>query len=39
MWSEVANEALRRTGNDGEAIKEANAVVGRYRAKERPKDG
>jgi hypothetical protein len=29
LWAKVANEALERTGNEGRAIREANAVVSR----------
>jgi hypothetical protein len=29
LWAKVANEALERTGNEGRAIREANAVVAR----------
>ena len=29
LWAKVANEALERTGDEGRAIREANAVVGR----------
>jgi hypothetical protein len=29
LWSKVANEALQRTGDEGRAIREANAVVAR----------
>lgn len=35
MWSDVANSALSKTGDDASAIKQANAVVARYRAKHR----
>jgi uncharacterized protein YdaT len=27
QWKEVANSVLRKTGNEGRAIREANAVV------------
>lgn len=27
LWAKVANEALERTGDEGRAIREANAVV------------
>jgi hypothetical protein len=27
LWAKVANEALQRTGEEGRAIREANAVV------------
>ena len=39
MWSDIADSALSRGQSEASAIKQANAVVGRYRAKERPKDG
>jgi len=29
LWAKVANEALERTGNEGRAIREANAVIAR----------
>ncbi len=29
LWAKVANEALQRLGDEGRAIREANAVVGR----------
>jgi hypothetical protein len=29
LWAKVANEALQRLGDEGQAIREANAVVGR----------
>lgn len=29
LWAKVANDALARTGNEGRAIREANAVVAR----------
>jgi hypothetical protein len=29
LWAEVANESLERTGDEGRAIREANAVVAR----------
>jgi hypothetical protein len=31
LWAQVANAALARTGDDGAAVREANAVVGRYK--------
>jgi len=34
LWAKVANEALERTGDEGRAIREANAVVGRQEARE-----
>lgn len=30
LWAKVANECLDRTGDDGRAIREANAVVARH---------
>jgi uncharacterized protein YbjQ (UPF0145 family) len=29
LWAKVANEALERLGDESQAIREANAVVGR----------
>jgi hypothetical protein len=29
LWASVANECLKRTGDEGRAIREANAVVAR----------
>jgi hypothetical protein len=29
LWAKVANESLERNGDDGRAIREANAVVAR----------
>jgi len=29
LWAKVANQTLERTGNEGRAIREANAVVAR----------
>jgi hypothetical protein len=29
LWARVANEALERTGDEGRAIREANAVIAR----------
>jgi hypothetical protein len=29
LWAKVANESLERTGNEGRAIREANAVIAR----------
>jgi hypothetical protein len=29
LWAKVANESLTRTGDEGRAIREANAVVAR----------
>jgi hypothetical protein len=33
VWRKVANETLERTGDEGLAIREANAVVNRLRKK------
>ena len=33
LWAEVANKTLEATGDEGRAIREANAVVHRERAK------
>jgi hypothetical protein len=30
LWSKVANETLERTGDEGRAIREANAVVAKH---------
>jgi hypothetical protein len=27
LWAKIANDALERTGNEGRAIREANALV------------
>ena len=29
LWAKIANERLEQTGNEGRAIREANAVVAR----------
>jgi hypothetical protein len=29
LWAQVANQALERTGDEGRAIREANAVIAR----------
>lgn len=29
LWAKVANESLERTGDEGSAIREANAVIAR----------
>src|SRR5262245_58496023 len=31
LWAKVANESLERTGDEGRAIREANAVVARQK--------
>lgn len=33
LWSEVANKVLEETGDEGRAVRTANAVVARNRAK------
>jgi hypothetical protein len=33
QWSDVANSVLKRTGDEGRAVREANAVVGRRKKK------
>ena len=33
IWRQVANETLERTGDEGRAIREANAVIGRLQEK------
>lgn len=35
QWSHVANSVLRRTGDEGRAVREANAVVKRHKKKTR----
>lgn len=30
LWAKVANETLDRTGDEGRAVREANAVVARH---------
>lgn len=30
LWARIANEALERTGDEGRAVREANAVVARH---------
>jgi hypothetical protein len=37
LWAKVANESLERSGDEGRAIREANAVVARQ-AKASPRD-
>lgn len=32
LWAKVANETLERTGDDAQAIREANATVARQRS-------
>jgi hypothetical protein len=31
LWAEIANQVLARTGDEGRAIREANAVIARHR--------
>ena len=33
LWQHVANQVLEATGNEGRAVREANAVVKRRRSK------
>lgn len=33
QWRDVGNKVLARTGDEGRAIREANAVVGRNKSK------
>jgi len=33
IWRKVANETLERSGDEGRAIREANAVIGRMHEK------
>lgn len=33
LWAQVANETLERTGDEGRAIREANAVIARQAEK------
>lgn len=35
LWAKVANEALERLGDEGRAIREANAVIARQVERER----
>lgn len=35
QWSDVANSVLKRTGNEGRAVRSANAVVAKRAAKKR----
>ena len=35
MWAEIANSVLAETGDEGRAIREANAMVGRSRDRSR----
>jgi hypothetical protein len=38
LWAKVANESLERTGDEGRAIREANAVITRQKAPARAAD-
>jgi hypothetical protein len=33
LWAEVANQVLERTGDEGRAVREANAVIARRTAR------
>ena len=33
LWAQIANQVLAKTGNEGRAVREANAVIKRRRAK------
>jgi len=33
QWSDVANSVLKKTGDEGRAVREANAVIGRKKKK------
>ncbi len=33
LWAEIANQVLARTGDEGRAIREANAVIAREAGK------
>lgn len=33
VWSRVANQVLKKTGDDGRAIREANSVVAKIRTR------
>lgn len=33
VWAKIATTTLQRTGNEGRAIREANAVIGRMKHK------
>ncbi|MCB5943694.1 hypothetical protein [Acidocella sp. KAb 2-4] len=33
LWAKIANECLTRTGDEGRAIREANAVIARLSSK------
>jgi hypothetical protein len=36
LWAKIANECLERTGNEDQAIREANAVIARQAGKGSP---
>ncbi len=36
LWSKIANETLERTGDEGRAIREANAVIARQAERHHP---
>jgi hypothetical protein len=38
LWAKVANESLEETGDEGRAIREANAVIARQKAPARAVD-
>ena len=35
LWAEIANQVLARTGDEGRAIREVNAVIAREAGKSR----
>lgn len=37
MWRDIANSALKRHGDEGRAVREANGVVAKEAAKQRKK--
>lgn len=39
VWSRVANQVLKKTGDDGRAIREANSVVARISGRSNKKGG
>ena len=36
LWAKIANDTLARTGDEGRAIREANAVIARQADPDRP---
>ena len=36
QWADVANDVRERTGDEGRAVRTANAVVAKRKAKEKP---